>query len=57
MTETRVGTTAHRPPSEVDTESETGIRLALGAQIGDVRTLFLRHGLDGDGIGIVVAPG
>jgi ABC-type antimicrobial peptide transport system permease subunit len=38
---------------------EIGIRLALGAQIGDVRTMFLRHRLcltgAGIGLGIVVA--
>jgi putative ABC transport system permease protein len=38
---------------------EIGIRMALGAQIGDVRTMFLRHGLRltaaGIGLGIVVA--
>jgi putative ABC transport system permease protein len=40
---------------------ETGIRLALGAQIGDVRKLFLRHGLGltaaGIALGVVVALG
>ena len=38
---------------------ETGIRLALGAQVGQVRGMFLRHGLTltatGIGIGVVVA--
>lgn len=38
---------------------ETGIRLALGAQVGDIRTLFLRQGLSlalvGIAIGIVLA--
>jgi hypothetical protein len=28
---------------------EIGIRIALGAQTGDVRRLFLRHGLGADG--------
>jgi putative ABC transport system permease protein len=40
---------------------ETGIRLALGAQVGDVRRMFLRHGLAltaiGIGLGVVVAVG
>ena len=38
---------------------EIGVRMALGAQIGDVRTLFLRHGLwlttVGIAIGIAIA--
>jgi ABC-type antimicrobial peptide transport system permease subunit len=38
---------------------EIGIRMALGAQIGDVRTMFLRYGLvliaTGVGLGVVVA--
>ena len=38
---------------------EIGIRIALGAQIGDVRAMFLRHGLSltaaGIGVGIGVA--
>jgi putative ABC transport system permease protein len=33
---------------------ETGIRLALGAQVGHVRGMFLRHGLTLTGIGIAV---
>jgi putative ABC transport system permease protein len=40
---------------------ETGIRLALGAQVGDVRKMFLSHGLRltaiGVALGIVVALG
>jgi predicted permease len=40
---------------------EVGIRMALGAQTGDVRRLFLRHGIAltgaGIGIGIVVSLG
>jgi ABC-type antimicrobial peptide transport system permease subunit len=38
---------------------EIGVRLALGAQVGDVRRMFLRHGLwltaTGIGLGIGVA--
>jgi ABC-type antimicrobial peptide transport system permease subunit len=38
---------------------EIGVRMALGAQIGDVRKMFLRHGLSltaaGIALGIVVA--
>ncbi|MGH7678370.1 MAG: ABC transporter permease [Gemmatimonadaceae bacterium] len=33
---------------------ETGIRLALGAQVGDVRRMFLRHGLGLTATGIVL---
>jgi predicted permease len=33
---------------------EIGIRMALGAQVGDVRKMFLRHGLSLTAIGIVV---
>src|SRR5262249_11216931 len=36
---------------------EIGIRMALGAQIGDVRRLFLRHGLLLTGAGIAVGIG
>ena len=28
---------------------EIGVRMALGAQVGDVRKMFLRHGLCADG--------
>jgi predicted lysophospholipase L1 biosynthesis ABC-type transport system permease subunit len=38
---------------------EIGVRMALGAQIGHIRTMFLRHGLSlsaaGIGIGIAIA--
>jgi putative ABC transport system permease protein len=37
--------------------NEVGIRLALGAQIGDVRRLFVRHGLVLALIGIVIGLG
>jgi ABC-type antimicrobial peptide transport system permease subunit len=33
---------------------EIGVRMALGAQLSDVRTLFLRHGLWLTGIGIAI---
>jgi predicted permease len=33
---------------------ETGIRLALGAQVGDVRRMFLRHGLTLTAVGITL---
>jgi len=36
---------------------EIGVRMALGAQVGDVRTMFLRHGLLLTGIGIVLGIG
>jgi ABC-type antimicrobial peptide transport system permease subunit len=36
---------------------EIGIRMALGAQIGDVRRLFLRHGLLLTGAGIALGSG
>jgi putative ABC transport system permease protein len=36
---------------------EIGIRMALGAQLGDVRKLFLRHGLVLTGIGIALGIG
>jgi predicted permease len=36
---------------------EIGVRIALGAQIGDVRRMFLRHGLLLTGIGIVFGLG
>jgi putative ABC transport system permease protein len=36
---------------------EIGIRIALGAQTGDVRRLFLRHGLVLTGAGIAVGIG
>jgi putative ABC transport system permease protein len=32
---------------------ETGLRIALGAQSGDIRTMFVRHGLSLSAIGIV----
>lgn len=36
---------------------EIGVRMALGAQISDVRTLFLRHGLWLTAIGIAIGIG
>ena len=33
---------------------EIGIRLALGAQVGDVRTMFLRHGIRLSAVGIAL---
>ena len=36
---------------------EIGVRMALGAQVGDVRTMFLRHGLWLTAIGIAVGVG
>jgi len=36
---------------------EIGIRMALGAQTGDVRQLFLRHGLLLTGVGIALGTG
>jgi ABC-type antimicrobial peptide transport system permease subunit len=36
---------------------EIGIRLALGAQTGDVRRLFLRHGLLLTGAGVAIGIG
>ena len=36
---------------------EIGIRMALGAQIGDVRTMFLRHGLWLTATGIALGIG
>ena len=36
---------------------EIGVRMALGAQAGDVRQMFLRHGLWLAGIGIVIGIG
>jgi predicted permease len=36
---------------------EIGVRMALGAQISDVRTMFLRHGLGLTAIGIAVGVG
>ena len=36
---------------------EIGVRMALGAQISDVRTMFLRHGLWLTAIGIAVGVG
>jgi ABC-type antimicrobial peptide transport system permease subunit len=36
---------------------EIGVRMALGAQIGDVRTMFLRHGLSLTVAGIVIGIG
>jgi ABC-type antimicrobial peptide transport system permease subunit len=36
---------------------EIGIRIALGAQIGDVRTMFLRHGLWLTATGIALGIG
>ena len=36
---------------------EIGVRIALGAQIGDVRRLFLRHGLSLAAIGIMLGIG
>jgi ABC-type antimicrobial peptide transport system permease subunit len=36
---------------------EIGIRIALGAQIGDVRKLFLRHGLRLTAAGLVLGIG
>jgi putative ABC transport system permease protein len=36
---------------------EIGVRMALGAQIGDVRTMFLRHGLWLTTIGIAIGIG
>ncbi len=36
---------------------EIGIRMALGAQIGDVRTMFLRHGLWLTATGITIGVG
>jgi ABC-type antimicrobial peptide transport system permease subunit len=36
---------------------EIGIRLALGAQLGDVRRMFLRHGLRLTAAGIVIGIG
>jgi putative ABC transport system permease protein len=36
---------------------EIGVRMALGAQIGDVRKLFLRHGLWLTTIGIAIGVG
>ena len=36
---------------------EIGVRMALGAQIADVRTMFLRHGLWLTAIGIAIGIG
>ena len=36
---------------------EIGLRMALGAQIGDVRRMFLRHGLSLTGAGIAIGIG
>jgi putative ABC transport system permease protein len=36
---------------------EIGVRMALGAQIGDVRKMFLRHGLSLTAIGIAIGIG
>jgi putative ABC transport system permease protein len=36
---------------------EIGVRMALGAQIGDVRKMFLRHGLSLTGTGIALGIG
>jgi ABC-type antimicrobial peptide transport system permease subunit len=36
---------------------EIGIRMALGAQVGDVRRLFLKHGLSLTLVGIVLGLG
>ncbi len=36
---------------------EIGIRMALGAQVGDVRTMFLRHGLFLTALGIALGLG
>ena len=36
---------------------EIGVRMALGAQIGDVRKMFLRHGLSLTAIGIALGIG